>query len=357
MTVVKTLRRLYQLGRRLFIRIARLRFYLFDMWRVARFMTLWPLGTPREEHLASKLFFTYHKLEKGLSMPKPYRLFGVPVVDDVMSLTTDWEKLNYALEAPAYLGGLAALDGYLTRVESDNLDPGDLVSSRLRHFLNSRSASIQTSCSTPVRLTSTEVADAACLSEFERLVEVRRSYRDFSTQPVEDPVVVKAVKLAQMSPSVCNRQSARVYAISDPAAKAKALSYQNGNRGFGETAAQVLVVTSDMRAFTDAAERNQPYVDGGLFSMSLVYAFQAQGIMSCCLNWCATESVDRAFRREFAIPEYERIIMFMAIGYPREHAFVPKSHRRATETILTIDFGAVGERRPAVVGNSGQVPA
>jgi hypothetical protein len=48
------------------------------------------------------------------------------------------------------------------------------------------------------------------------------------------------------------------------------LSYQNGNSGFGHTVPALFVITSDMRIFEKSGERNQGWVDGGLFAMALV---------------------------------------------------------------------------------------
>lgn len=339
----KLLRPLYSRARRNVVRFARLFYYAHDFMRVGRHMTLWPSHRPPEEQLAAKLFFFYHKLEKGLSMPGQHRLFGVPVVREVMALLVQWEQFGYRHSAPAYRGALAALGGYLNRLETENLDSDDDISTVLSTFLGPRLGEPLPEDQTPVVLTVEHVRSAACLPQIEKLYATRRSYRDFDCTAVPDALVARSVELAQLSPSVCNRQASKVYAISDPGEKERALSYQNGNRGFGHTAAQVLVVTSDLRFFTDAAERNQPYVDGGLFAMSLIYALQAQGVVSCCLNWCATEATDQAFHKEFGLPDFERVIMFIAIGNPKTQAFVPRSHRREASSVFT--KGLAVERR------------
>lgn len=326
-------RKLYSGLRRLAVRVGRLRFHFYDMLYVARYMSLWPLSALPEEQMAAKLLFFYHKIEKGLSMPPPHRLFGVGVVRDVMSLIKQWEEGSYSQASPVYVGAIAALRGYLERIEVEKLDSKNEICDVLKSFLERRATNFIDEERTPVPLSVDDVDSAKCYEEIARLYRVRRSYRDFDSTPIDESTIINAVKLAQLSPSVCNRQSSRVYSISNNEAKTRALSYQNGNRGFGHTAAQVLIVTADLRCFTDAAERNQPYVDGGLFAMSLVTGLQSQGVMSCCLNWCVPENVDRQFRKAFQIPAYERIVMFIAIGNPRPVAYVPRSHRRSTDSI------------------------
>ena len=96
----------------------------------------------------------------------------------------------------------------------------------------------------------------------------------------------------------------------------------------------LLIITSDERYFFDASERHQPYIDGGLFAMSLCYALTAQGLASCCLNWCVPPANDRSVHRIAGLASSKRIIMFMAVGYATDNCRVPKSPRRATSEVL-----------------------
>src|SRR3546814_1994141 len=69
----------------------------------------------------------------------------------------------------------------------------------------------------------------------------------------------------------------------------RALSLQNGNRGFGHEIPCLLILCTDLSAFDTAGERYQHWIDGGMFSMSLVWALHALGYSSCCLNWSKTQ--------------------------------------------------------------------
>lgn len=53
-----------------------------------------------------------------------------------------------------------------------------------------------------------------------------------------------------------------------------------GNTGFQQEVPNYLVVTADVSAFYDTFERNQVYVEAGLFSMALVEALHYYGIGS-----------------------------------------------------------------------------
>ena len=163
----------------------------------------------------------------------------------------------------------------------------------------------------------------------------RSSVRDFSTAAVDDDVVCRAISLAQKTPSVCNRQAWHVYHIVDPVLIEKALRYQNGNRGFGQTIPCLLIITSDLKAFDTSGERYQHSIDGGMFSMSLVMAFHSIGLSTCCLNWSCSGRNDLRLRRLVDIKPEHTVIMMLAVGHPREKIKVCASERRPLTEVYT----------------------
>jgi nitroreductase len=171
--------------------------------------------------------------------------------------------------------------------------------------------------------------------DFERLVSARHSVRNFAARPVPDDVITRAVRMAQQSPSVCNRQAWRVHVYTSADDRARVLRVQNGNAGFGHLAARVLVVSADTRAFVTSGERHQAYIDGGMFAMTLIYGLQAQGVASCCLNLSRYAVQDIAVHRACRIPASELLIMMIAIGYPPAEFQVARSARLAPEAVLS----------------------
>ena len=112
------------------------------------------------------------------------------------------------------------------------------------------------------------------------------------------------------------------------------LSYQNGNRGFGDKASHVLIVTSDLHHFTSAGERNQCWIDGGMFAMSLVYALHSLGLGTCCLNWSVECDQDRALKNNTLISESEAVIMMIAVGVIPEKLNVAVSPRKPLAEVI-----------------------
>ena len=166
----------------------------------------------------------------------------------------------------------------------------------------------------------------------------RHSIRQFSQSEICIEDVQKAVRLAMKAPSACNRQSCRVYLYTD---KEKNLALGNliaGNTGFKEIVPNYLVVTSAQSSFYDSFERNQVYVDGGIFTMALIEALHYYGIGSCVLQNGEFRSRNKQFKNICGnIPEDEKIILFIAIGYYPEQFTYAVSHRKELSDILIIE--------------------
>src|SRR3546814_17345465 len=76
----------------------------------------------------------------------------------------------------------------------------------------------------------------------------------------------------------------------------------------------LLILCTDLSAFDTAGERYQHWIDGGMFSMSLVWALHALGYSSCCLNWRKTPSEDRKIRKMSPIRPEHRILKLPEVG-------------------------------------------
>lgn len=148
---------------------------------------------------------------------------------------------------------------------------------------------------------------------FVQLAQNRYSVREYSSEPVSQELLDKAYEVSMKTPSVCNRQATRVYQITDSEKIKAALSIQGGFHGYAMPPV-LLLVTSDIRAFMNNGERNEPFVDGGLFSMSLLYALEAYGLAACPLNAMFSLSQDRQTRALLNMPDYELPVMYIAVG-------------------------------------------
>jgi Nitroreductase len=162
----------------------------------------------------------------------------------------------------------------------------------------------------------------------------RYSLREFKTGSVSSDVIDRAVKLAIKTPSVCNRRPWKVYHTDSSEVRDMVLSLQSGNRPFGKEIPNIMVVTTDLQAFFGHREHYQHWIEGGLFSMSLMYAFHSLGVAACALNWSQSPKNDRALRKLVNIDPHHTVIMMLAIGYPDKNNKVCASACPPLESVL-----------------------
>lgn len=169
---------------------------------------------------------------------------------------------------------------------------------------------------------------------FVELAEGRHSVREYASTPVEHDLLDKVYQVAMKTPSVCNRQASRIYQITDPTVIETALGIQGGFRGYAVPPV-LLLITSDIRAFMNENERNEPFVDGGLFAMSLLYALEAYGLAACPLNAMFSHTQDIRTRKLLGVPDCEFPVMYIAVGNFPESVPVCRSTRRTAESVIT----------------------
>jgi len=264
-----------------------------------------------------------HSLEKGLALPEPAHGFGVAKAEALIDLVEnyrdshgdDWYVATctgvlreYAEFQRAHGHGIAKVDAYLSR-QTTAKQGGTIL------------------------IDKTTVQKCVAM-DFGAFARSRHSIRNFSQDPVHDSLILEAIDIARKTPSVCNRSSGRVYLTADRADIDAALDVQGGSRGFSQTIPNLLIVASDVTAFYKLGERNQPWIDGGLFAMSLVYALHGLGLGTCMLNWSKTPSQDRRLRRRFHIHDHHNIIMMIAVGHLPDQVRVALSPRAGIDSFF-----------------------
>lgn len=261
------------------------------------------------EYLTARLTVLSHGLEKGMTFPKPRRPFGTRRIFDIHELINSADEAKLEIDTVDALSAAAAVEAFN---EGEGVDP--VVS--------------------PASNWTGQPLDPA---EVEAFVRSRHSIRNFDLAAgISRETITEIVRLAGLTPSVCNRRSYRVHFYDEIAKIREILALQNGNRGFVESIPGVMIVTERRADFVGAGERNQRWVDGGLFSMSLVWLCHAFGVGSCFLNWSQTHAQTRKLRRVAGISEAEDVIVLIAVGRPAKGHHVARSPQRALRDILVV---------------------
>lgn len=280
------------------------------------------------ENLRAMITMYYHAIEKGLAHPEPRPGFGVkyvsgliPALEKYVRLAGRDETVDVSLSALEHYFYFNSVNGLLFNKEVA------AVNALRQELVKIDGQADQCGMKGTIELSKNDVLlrSKIDLSEF---FSSRFSTRNFSGVLVESDLINRALKMAQKTPSVCNRQSWRVHIYSTKEMKEKVLNWQWGNRGFGHLASHILLVTTDLRFFTSERERFQGWIDGGMFSMSLIYALHSLGVASCSLNCSTDPEFDKNLHTAGDIDGNELIIMMIAIGNYQDSFEVARSARR-----------------------------
>lgn len=173
-------------------------------------------------------------------------------------------------------------------------------------------------------------------NNFDEFSNSRKSIRFFTGEKISIETVKDVIKLANNSPSVCNRQASKVYLLEDKEKIDECLKIQGGFNGYIHHVSQILILTVDRKYFYITGERYQFYIDGGIYLLNLLYSLHYHKIAACPANWAKDFISDRSVRKIVEIPESEQIICMIPIGIATEEITVTLSYRRTVDEVLRI---------------------
>lgn len=291
-------------------------------------------GKQGKTQAEARVFFYEHQIEKGLSHGEFRMGFGKNALRNLSLSITELQAEDPGYKKNvAYQSALAALQEYRERHEKAHFDITDVVS-LFSDDVWKDVREIDASLGGSVIVRADSKMDNA-VAPFERLFSGRRSIREYSSRPVTREEIQHVVELALKTPSVCNRQSTRVYVITDKEIIKKALKLQGGFNGY-PTPPVLFLITADNGAFLWPNERNEGFTDGGLFAMSLLLSLEANGLAACPLNTMMSDEIDSKTRDLIGVPDSEFLVMYISAGHFAEESKTCVSKRFPVDRILKI---------------------
>lgn len=281
------------------------------------------------ENLRSRITINYHIIEKGLSNASPRLGFGQKVIESLIHLLEQYINYEYPIEDVRFQTGLTVLKEYT------------LLHTKKGYPLNNELIKKITSLEIHLRkgqhgwyLNKTREEQIWNADQpFSTFALSRYSVRDFGAESLNQKTIREAIKIAMKTPSVCNRQPWKVIVLRDFYKIKALLEIQGGFRGNGRNIDSLVIILINKSYFSDYRERNQLFIDGWLFSMSLLYAFHHLHVAACMLNNCFDIKTEKKVRKATNIDKKYSFIMFMAIGsYPKKF-YVARSVRDEVDEI------------------------
>ncbi len=269
----------------------------------------------------AEILIASHAIEKGLSLPNPTIGFGEKNINQLIdALEIYVKKFN---DTAFIKKNIAILDAYF----NFNRKAGYLNTQLFEKFCSISSE----------RITSDDLGgfemvyknDILKYSQinFDLFTRSRYSVRDFSKEPVNQDIIIAALEIAKKTPSACNRQPWKVYIYKDQIKKEKILHWQMGSRGFSHLIDTAIIVTSSLKYYF-TGEIHQAYVDGGLYAMSLIYAFHSLGVGTIPMTLAMTSPKVKYLYKEFSVEEGELPILLIGIGSLKDSFKVAVSERK-----------------------------
>lgn len=285
------------------------------------------------EAIESQIILNYHSIEKGLLFKNTRPKFAKNRVENLHLLLNRKTSLENS-SLTQFAQGYNVMCKYYELHQKLNVDISDFYTEdqykKYNSLLNEKSLDNDGTIS----YLDKKYFEGVEHKNFIEFSESRRSVRDFTGEVIDVERIRQAVSLALNAPSVCNRQASNIYYISDKEKIDRIMKIQGGFTGYTKNVNQLLIVTTDISYFYTVGERNQFYIDGGIFLMNLMYALHYYKIGNCPANWGKTSKDDKKVRKVVNIPMQDKIICCVPIGVVQDDVTVCYSKRRDLPEIL-----------------------
>ena len=284
---------------------------------------------------STKLRRNIHRLEKGLIMRPRRAVFALEYIEETVKAYQ--RAVAEANDAADTTNGEMNWAGDVLTDYFEACEPHPLID-RLRGDFEKLSKPAFEAMATRSDRFRPYVRDLSSVPsvDYEQLLGLavrRRSVRWFLNKSVPRELVEKAVQIASLSPSACNRQPFEFRFFDEPEHLSRVAALPGGTKGFHEQFPLVGVVIGSLAHYYDERDRHVIYIDGGLATMSLVYALETLGLSSCCINWPDLESAELEAAKVLGLRDYERPVMFLAIGFPDPEGKVPYSEKKSVSQL------------------------
>lgn len=172
-------------------------------------------------------------------------------------------------------------------------------------------------------------------NDFRTLAEQRTSTRWFTEETVPRDDLDKAIDTALQSPTACNKQSYEFKIYDNKEDIINICDLPLGAHGFKQNIPCLIVIVGKQRAYHNARDKHNVYIDASLASMTLQYALESMGLASCCINWHSNLERDIKMGNLLRLDDDETVIMLLAVGYPDPDDLVAYSEKRPLAQMRT----------------------
>lgn len=270
-----------------------------------------------------------HRLEKGLIMRPRRSIFALDYLLETVQVYKSTNDIN-GFSAVELEWAKSVLNEYFSVVDCTHpkILHAHSVYSQVKPLVNNEHEK-----KLPYQQTDKTKHDVT-YDQLMNLCLARRSTRWFKQQSVEDEKIHQAAAIALQAPSACNRQPYEFYTIQSQPLLSKLVDLPGGTAGFSKNIPCLIAVVGDLSYYPEARDRHVIYIDGSLASMQFMLAIETLGLASCPINWPELHTLDHKVSQLLGLPQYKRVVMFIAVGYPDESGYIAHSEKKSSENIV-----------------------
>lgn len=264
-----------------------------------------------------------HTIEKGLSLKNPRKGFGQLKVLKLLKRLNKYSDIYGKTDKEFLIYPLGTIKHYINYTKSMEVEIP--IIEREYKILMEKSGFVDVKEQGGIIQISKDEILKKCNNNFESILNSRHSIRYFSKETVAKETIEKALKLAQKTPSACNRQSWHTHVFQGEES-INLIKWQGGSHGFENEIRTSILVTANLKAFL-YYELHQAYIDGGLYAMNLINALHSLGLGTIPLSCGFTHDKLKKLV-DFDIPQNEVPIVIIGVGNLLENFNVSISKRK-----------------------------
>jgi nitroreductase len=306
--------------------------YTFDATRFIKHSSVFTINT--QQKIEGKINYYYHSIEKGLINEQIRYKFGALKINKLIHLLKIWLDRNYDISNSQFIAACSVLVKYYHLHNENKIDISAILAESDYHLFEPY---YDENVGGTINYNKTKYFQHSS-GKFDLFSDSRHSVRHFNGVMVSPEKIEEVIKIAKNAPSVCNRQSVNIKLVNSPDLTQQVLRIQNWMSATANTVNKLILVTSNLNSFVSEVERNQMFIDGGIFLQNVLYALHYHKIAACPLNWSKPFFYDKRLRKLLKLNPSDRVIAVVAIGYPPDEFKVPFSKRKEISEILEI-FG------------------
>lgn len=256
-----------------------------------------------------------HVIEKGLSMKNPKKGFGQLKVSNLIKRINKYSDLYFSIDSSFLIYPICTIAHYIQYTKESGTDIEKIESEfdNLCKKLKKKGLNFNTHEVTAgvIDLKYSDFKENIT-KPFATFAQSRHSVRYFKNEIPPKELIEQALSIARFTPSACNRQSWHTHIFVNGKAQ-DLIKMQGGANGFEQNIHMAIVITADANAFL-CYEIHQPYIDGALYAMSLIYSLHAEGLGVIPLSLGFYSSKLNQIKKTFEIPQNEIPIMILGVG-------------------------------------------